>query len=160
MVTQVLRRCCTAILNRSTSIYISVTQRNTSSVKMFSTPIIRIYICDWHGVNESNTICAMVNTSYSVIESHHNRIYKSADFYPIPNAPSLAIISPHHRNKWLNGRTSQIARFMGPTWGPPGSCRPQMGHMLAPGILLLGMTYGSMNEVKPIPGTWGFNLHE
>ena len=23
--------------------------------------------------------------------------------------------------------TSQIARFMGPTWGPPGSCRPQMG---------------------------------
>ena len=23
--------------------------------------------------------------------------------------------------------TTQIARFMGPTWGPPGSCRPQMG---------------------------------
>ena len=22
-----------------------------------------------------------------------------------------------------------IARFMGPTWGPPGSCRPQMGPM-------------------------------
>ena len=22
---------------------------------------------------------------------------------------------------------SQIANFMGPTWGPPGSCRPQMG---------------------------------
>ena len=27
---------------------------------------------------------------------------------------------------------SQIARFMGPTWCPPGSCRPQMGRMLAP----------------------------
>ena len=27
---------------------------------------------------------------------------------------------------------SQIAKFMGPTWGPPGSCRPQMGPMLAP----------------------------
>ena len=26
----------------------------------------------------------------------------------------------------------QIAKFMGPTWGPPGSCRPQMGPMLAP----------------------------
>ena len=26
---------------------------------------------------------------------------------------------------------SQIAKFMGPTWGPPGSCRPQMGLMLA-----------------------------
>ena len=24
---------------------------------------------------------------------------------------------------------SQIAKFMGPTWGPPGSCRPQMGPM-------------------------------
>ena len=22
---------------------------------------------------------------------------------------------------------SQITKFMGPTWGPPGSCRPQMG---------------------------------
>ena len=27
---------------------------------------------------------------------------------------------------------TQIAKFMGPTWGPPGSCRPQMGPMLAP----------------------------
>ena len=25
-----------------------------------------------------------------------------------------------------------IARFMGPTWGPTGSCRPQVGPMLAP----------------------------
>ena len=23
--------------------------------------------------------------------------------------------------------TTKIAKFMGPTWGPPGSCRPQMG---------------------------------
>ena len=28
--------------------------------------------------------------------------------------------------------SSQIAKFMGPSWGPPGSCRPQMGPMLAP----------------------------
>ena len=26
-------------------------------------------------------------------------------------------------------RITQIANFMGPTWGPPGSCRPQMGPM-------------------------------
>ena len=25
-----------------------------------------------------------------------------------------------------NWKSSQVARFMGPTWGPPGSCRPQM----------------------------------
>ena len=41
----------------------------------------------------------------------------------------------------LSGKllTSQIAKFMGPTWGPSGSCRPQMGPMLAPWTLLLGM---------------------
>ena len=35
---------------------------------------------------------------------------------------------------------SQIAKFMGPTWGPPGSCRPQVGPMLAPWTLLSGMS--------------------
>ena len=30
---------------------------------------------------------------------------------------------------------------MGPTWGPPGSCRPQMGPMLAPWTLLLGVPF-------------------
>ena len=33
---------------------------------------------------------------------------------------------------------SQIARFIWPTWGPPGSCRPQMGPSLAPWTLLSG----------------------
>ena len=36
--------------------------------------------------------------------------------------------------------TSQIAKFMVPTRGPPGSCRPQMGPMLAPWTLLLWMS--------------------
>ena len=36
--------------------------------------------------------------------------------------------------------TSQITKFMGPTWGPPGSCR-QMGPMLAPWTLLLGLIW-------------------
>ena len=36
--------------------------------------------------------------------------------------------------------TTQIARFMGPTWGPPGSCWPQMGPMLAPWTSLSGYT--------------------
>ena len=34
--------------------------------------------------------------------------------------------------------TTQIAKFMGPTWGPSGSFRPQMGPMLAPWTLLSG----------------------
>ena len=32
-----------------------------------------------------------------------------------------------------------MARLMGPTWGPPGTCRPQMGPMLDPWTLLSGM---------------------
>ena len=34
--------------------------------------------------------------------------------------------------------STQIARFMGPTWDPPGCCRPQMSPMLAPWTLLSG----------------------
>ena len=37
--------------------------------------------------------------------------------------------------------TSQISKFMGPTWGPPGSCRPQMGPMLARWTWLSGIVY-------------------
>ena len=33
---------------------------------------------------------------------------------------------------------SQIIKLMGPTWDPPGSCRPQMGPMLAPWTMLSG----------------------
>ena len=32
----------------------------------------------------------------------------------------------------------QLDTFMGPTWGPPGSCQPQMGPMLSPWTLLSG----------------------
>ena len=35
---------------------------------------------------------------------------------------------------------------MGPTWGPPGSCRPQMGPMLAPWILLSGFLPAACGE--------------
>ena len=40
-----------------------------------------------------------------------------------------------HNRRWC---TPQIAKLMGPTWGPHGSCRPQMGPMLAPWTLLSG----------------------
>ena len=38
----------------------------------------------------------------------------------------------------LYEKAPQIARFMGPKWGPHGSYRPQMGPMLAPQTLLSG----------------------
>ena len=43
---------------------------------------------------------------------------------------------------WLEGTIhSQIARFMGPTWGPPGDGRTQVGPMFAPWALL--------SEIRP-----------
>ena len=45
----------------------------------------------------------------------------------------MTVITHWHRCMsmcvWIE--VSQIARFMGPTWGPSGSCRPQIGFMLA-----------------------------
>ena len=35
-------------------------------------------------------------------------------------------------------------KFMEATWGPPGSCRPQMGPMLAPWTLLSGLCCGNV----------------
>ena len=43
--------------------------------------------------------------------------------------------------RWTQRTNSQIAKFMGPTWGPPGSCRPQMGPMLAPMNLAIRVSY-------------------
>ena len=40
---------------------------------------------------------------------------------------------------------SLIARFMGPTWGPSGADRTQVGPMLAPWTLLSGMFYSMLS---------------
>ena len=50
--------------------------------------------------------------------------------------PEIPWCKPRHLTLTLR---SQIARFMEPTWGPPGSCRPQIGPMLARWTLLSGM---------------------
>ena len=48
------------------------------------------------------------------------------------------------QNSISENRHTQIAKFLGPSWGPPGSCRPQMGSMLAPWTLLLGQYLRSL----------------
>ena len=40
---------------------------------------------------------------------------------------------------------SQIAKFMGPTWGPPRSCRPQMGPM---NLAIRGIAEQGVNNVE------------
>ena len=53
----------------------------------------------------------------------------------LQNTCPIAHIKPQN----VSLLASQIAKFTGPTWGPPGSCRPQMGPMLAPLTLLSGI---------------------
>ena len=51
--------------------------------------------------------------------------------------------------------TPLIARFMGPTWGPPGADRTQVGPMLAPWTLLSGSCTVTVlwNDVKSRPNS-------
>ena len=50
---------------------------------------------------------------------------------------------------------TQIAKFMGPIWGTPGSCRPQMGPILAPWNLLSGYMSVSAGIIGILPMlTW------
>ena len=64
----------------------------------------------------------------------------SCSWTPIP---PITMIIPFHQvipvAYIFPGRPSQIARSMGPTCHPPGSCRPQVGPMLAPWNLLSGI---------------------
>ena len=53
----------------------------------------------------------------------------------------------------------QIAKFMGLTWGPSGSCRPQMGPMLAPWTLLSGIPSIIHNVTFPHPIPYHFMPH-
>ena len=53
-----------------------------------------------------------------------------------------------HLASWLLifSADTQIARFMGPTWGPSGAGRTQVGPMLATWTLLSGYFIGSQNR--------------
>ena len=63
--------------------------------------------------------------------------------------PCSAVYMVFHTTPIFLSKTPQITKFMGPTWGPPGSCRPQMGPMLAPWTLLSGTRYG--DDVSNVP---------
>ena len=54
-------------------------------------------------------------------------------------------------------RATQIARFMGPTWGPSGAARAQVGPMLAPWTLLSGKGFSSPGIDLVLPENSAFN---
>ena len=78
-----------------------------------------------------------------------------------PSRPKCGNIRlPCMLNKTIH---AQIVKFMGPTWGPPGSCWSQMGPKLAPWTLLSGwalflqsthgrhtIAYSSAQDIGPL----------
>ena len=64
---------------------------------------------------------------------HCNALFNIDELQSCPWDP---LGSPQRDPDW----TSLIARFMGPTWGPSGADRTQVGPMLAPWTLLSGLT--------------------
>ena len=80
--------------------------------------------------NFENDVCKMATTLFC--SQYINSLgSEKSDFY-------LSVLFPNTCISIFldsNMHSTQIAKFMGPTWGPPGSCRPQMGPMLAPWTL-------------------------
>ena len=75
------------------------------------------------------------------------------------SAVSAAPSDRHVSMYMIGARTSQIAKSMGPTWCPPGSCRPQMGPMLVPWTLLSGIHRRSDTKFRFRMGTRSNILH-
>ena len=78
------------------------------------------------------------------ISEYHNSSYFSFNNFRIKEAyfHVICIIIGEDGDKlFINKpvKASHIGMFMGSTWGPPGSCGPQMGPMLAPWTLLSGL---------------------
>ena len=102
--------------------------------------------CSW---TQANTFsCYSWPPSYTECQLLHNGGMKTI-------SRTCAII----QIKCVLPKLSQIAKFMVPTWGPPGSCRPQLGPMLAPWTLLSGVSPASVFVRTPEPHHPGTRLH-
>ena len=78
---------------------------------------------------QSNPLVCFIQTSYS-----RHQLYCSLFFIPRFNDVEVGAL---------------IARFMGPTWGPSGADRTQVGPMLAPELCYLGDYTGFTLSVAP-----------
>ena len=58
------------------------------------------------------------------------------------------MVSPGYNEYRFSAHMVPDSKVHGPTWGPPGSCRPQMGPMLAPWTLLSGVSLGPKESLN------------
>ena len=85
--------------------------------------------------------------SFEVIHTHRSKFAAPGVSSPVVKLPALTV-------GFQLCATSQIAKFMGPTWGPPGSCRSQMGPMLTPWTLLSGVLFRSADVNPSFMAQW------
>ena len=76
------------------------------------------------------------NQSYALVGNIHNVAIFRGISHPILNESTGQLMFYGNSDSW---ETSQIAKFMEPTWGPSGSWRPKMSPMLAKWTLLSGI---------------------
>ena len=115
---------CPGTLHRQIVSHYSIEEHLSSSRNYSSTGISRK---PTHG---RKRICSLAFPKINPFLYQYNR-------FPYDRTYSIVC----HIRLW-----SQIAKFMGQTWGPPGSSRPQMGPMLAPWALLSGMWYSTLAD--------------
>ena len=84
----------------------------------------RNHIKDWYNFLWN---CTQVNAKWS----HWQLVNMYSDYGLLLLSGSKLLPGPM-LTKFYVTIWSQIARFIGPTWGPSGSCWPSVGRMLAP----------------------------
>ena len=105
----------------------------TQQSKFFSNIYMLSHFClNWHDILGSFLL------GNFFLKIHVIKIVKPSFWF----ADSTVAYHKENWEQWL-GRNElpQIAKFMGPIWGRLGSCRPQMGPMLAQWTLLSGPCY-------------------
>ena len=114
------------------------------SVMKYGKPSITEFSLWWYSPLKNTTaqlwlnVCVVLNKwkSYQSVPNHSRYDFEMSTVELLWRHQYMSCwLLWHHADRLF----SQIARFMGPTWDPPGSCRPQMGPMLAPWTLLSGL---------------------
>ena len=98
----------------------------------------------WFCQHKRNILTDMGKIDWYQSTIKHNQVYTwcmNIGMYSIITKVSIWLRNAVVFLIKMLGKATLIARFMGPTWGPSGAGRTQMGPMLVPWTLLSGQFY-------------------
>ena len=106
-------------------------------------------------------VVAPYNCPISVVIHDSQQQRGNIRHWPLLRWRRVLMCGEFRRNDKCNlvGNVTQIAKLMGPTWGPPGSCRHQMGPMLFQGrywssvIPFWEISYNTIRNIASVPST-------